>query len=100
MKNVSTNTSHGITPRPAGKSSIGNNPILAFLELSRKLNDEQPSEAPEVANHYGVSLEAMPELIKQLEDKMKTAAANLDFEAAASLRDQIKKLRQKLVGST
>ena len=94
------NLKHGITPRPAGKSSIGNNPILAFLELSRKLNDEQPTEAPEVANHYGVSLEAMPELIKQLEDRMKTAAANLDFEAAASLRDQIKKLRQKLVSST
>jgi len=35
-----------------------------------------------------------------LEDKMKTAATNLDFEAAASLRDQIKKLRQKLVSST
>lgn len=94
------NLKYGITPRPAGKSSIGNNPILAFLELSRKLNDEQPTEVPEVANHYGVSLDAMPELIKQLEDKMKTAAANLDFEAAASLRDQIKKLRQKLVGST
>ncbi|MCP9815007.1 UvrB/UvrC motif-containing protein, partial [Synechococcus lacustris] len=44
--------------------------------------------------------EALPELITQLEEKMKTAAAKLDFEAAASLRDQIKKLRQKLVGRT
>jgi excinuclease ABC subunit B len=94
------NLKHGITPKPAGKSSIGNNPILAFLELSRKLNDEQLTEAVEVANHNGVPLEALPELITQLEDKMKTAAAKLDFEEAANLRDQIKKLRQKLVGKT
>ena len=92
------NLKHGITPTAAGKRSIGNNPILAFLEMSRKLNDDQLTEAVEVAQHNGVPLEALPELITQLEEKMKTAAAKLDFEAAASLRDQIKKLRQKLVG--
>jgi len=30
---------------------------------------------------------------------MKTAAKNLEFEEAANLRDQIKTLRQQLVGS-
>jgi excinuclease ABC subunit B len=39
-------------------------------------------------------------LIIQLEDKMKVAAKNLEFEEAANLRDRIKKLRQKLVGRT
>ena len=33
-----------------------------------------------------------------LEEKMKGAAKNLEFEEAANLRDKIKNLRQKLVG--
>ena len=91
------NERHGITPRAAGSKSM-HNPILAFLELSRKLNDEQLEEAVEEAQQDAVPLEALPELISQLEDRMKEAAARLDFEQAANLRDRIRQLRQKLVG--
>ena len=90
------NEKHGITPSPAGKRA--GNAILAFLELSRRLNDEQLEEAAEQAEHNGVPLDALPELIQQLEEKMKAAAKNLEFEEAANLRDRIKGLRQKLVG--
>jgi excinuclease ABC subunit B len=90
------NEKHGITPSPAGKRA--GNAILAFLELSRRLNDEQLEEATEQAEHNGVPLDALPELIQQLEEKMKAAAKNLEFEEAANLRDRIKGLRQKLVG--
>ena len=45
----------------------------------------------------GLALDALPELIDQLELKMKESAKKLDFEEAANLRDRIKKLRQKLV---
>ena len=90
------NTKHGITPQPAGKRA--GNSILAFLEVSRRLNDEQLEEATEQAVHNAVPLDSLPELIQQLEDKMKAAAKNLDFEEAANLRDRIKSLRQKLVG--
>ena len=48
----------------------------------------------------GIALEALPELIDQLEAKMKDAAKKLDFEEAANLRDRVKKLRQKLVGKS
>ena len=48
----------------------------------------------------GMALDALPELIDQLEVKMKDAAKKLDFEEAANLRDRIKKLRQKLVGQS
>jgi excinuclease ABC subunit B len=41
-------------------------------------------------------LEELPDLIEKLEIKMKDAAKELNFEEAASLRDRIKKLRQKL----
>ncbi|MEB3334274.1 MAG: excinuclease ABC subunit UvrB [Cyanobium sp.] len=90
------NTKHGITPQPAGKRA--GNSILAFLEVSRRLNDEQLEEATEQAEHNAVPLDSLPELIQQLEEKMKAAAKNLEFEEAANLRDRIKTLRQKLVG--
>ena len=91
------NEKHGVTPRAAGSKST-HNPILAFLEVSRKLNDDQLDQAVEQAQQDAVPLENLPELIQQLEEKMKGAAAKLDFEEAANLRDRIKQLRQKLVG--
>ncbi len=90
------NLEHGITPTPAGKRA--GNSILAFLEVSRRLNDEQLEQASEQAVHNDVPLESLPELITQLEERMKDAAKNLEYERAASLRDRIKTLRQKLVG--
>ncbi|MFZ9973718.1 MAG: helicase-related protein, partial [Vulcanococcus sp.] len=92
------NEKHGITPTPAGKRA--GNSILAFLEVSRRLNDEQLEQATEQAEHNEVPLDALPELIQQLEEKMKNAAKNLEFEEAANLRDRIKGLRQKLVGKS
>lgn len=90
------NDKHGITPSPAGKRA--GNAILAFLEVSRRLNDEQLEEAADQAEHNAVPLDALPELIQQLEEKMKAAAKKMEFEEAANLRDRIKGLRQKLVG--
>ena len=90
------NVEHGITPTPAGKRA--GNSILAFLEVSRRLNDEQLEEATDQAVHNEVPLESLPELITQLEERMKDAAKNLEYERAASLRDRIKTLRQTLVG--
>ena len=90
------NERHGITPTPAGKRA--GNSILTFLEMSRRLSDDQLEVAAEQAEHNEVSLDALPELITQLEEKMKTAAKSLEFEEAANLRDRIKSLRQKLVG--
>jgi excinuclease ABC subunit B len=90
------NEKHGITPTPAGKRA--GNSILAFLEVSRRLSDEQLDEAVQQVDHAVVPLDALPELITQLEERMKAAAKNLEFEEAANLRDRIKSLRQKLVG--
>ena len=90
------NQNHGITPTPAGKRA--GNAILSFLAVSRRLNDEQLDQAVEQAAHNEVPLDSLPELITQLEDRMKAAAKNLEYEEAANLRDRIKNLRQKLVG--
>jgi excinuclease ABC subunit B len=96
------NVKHGITPTPAGKRA--GNSILSSLEVTRRLSDDQleqaTSRAIDQSGDYQVPLDSLPELIIQLEDKMKVAAKNLEFEEAANLRDRIKKLRQKLVGRT
>jgi excinuclease ABC subunit B len=93
------NERHGITPTPAGKRA--GNAILSFLEVSRRLSDDQleaAAEQAERAEQNELPLDALPELIDQLEQKMKAAAKSLEFEEAANLRDRIKGLRQKLVG--
>ncbi|WP_041565141.1 excinuclease ABC subunit UvrB [Nostoc punctiforme] len=88
------NRLHGITPQPIVKKS--SNAILAFLDVSRRLNatdlkvvDEHIDELP---------LEQIPGLITLLEAQMKEAAKKLEFEEAGKLRDRIKHLRDKMLG--
>jgi excinuclease ABC subunit B len=88
------NQKHGITPKPVEKK--GGNAILAFLEISRRLNTQELETA--YAQADDLPLENIPELISQLEAQMKEAAKNLEFETAAKYRDQIKHLRDQLVG--
>ena len=99
------NQINGITPQPAGKKV--ENSILSFLELSRKLESSNLSrdfinivndKTDEILNTKDGEylFEEMPNLIDKLENKMKDAASELNFEEAAKLRDRIKKLRQKL----
>ncbi len=99
------NQINGITPKPAGKKV--ENSILSFLELSRKLESSNLSgdfinivndKTDEILNTKDGEylFEEMPNLIDKLENKMKNAASELNFEEAAKLRDRIKKLRQKL----
>ena len=88
------NRMHGITPQPIVKKS--SNAILAFLDVSRRLNHQQLVKVSEQAED--LPLEQIPEVISQLETQMKEAAKNLEFEQAAQYRDKIKHLRDKLVG--
>lgn len=91
---VAYNKRHGITPKPIIKKE--DNSILAFLDISRRLNSEQLEEIYEKSDE--LPLEKIPDLIEQLEAKMKDAAKNLEFEEAAKYRDRIKNLRDKLLG--
>ena len=103
------NQINGITPKPAGKKI--ENSILSFLELSRKLDTGGLSKdlinivsnkTDDILNAKDNQclLDEMPSLIDKLENKMKDAAKELNFEEAANLRDRIKKLRQKLSRNT
>ncbi len=101
---IAYNEKNNIIPSPSIKKI--NNSILSFLELSRRLQkDNHDSDlvllatdaVKAVEDDSGITLETLPEVINQLEIKMKDAAKDLDFEKAAKLRDRIKKLRQKLI---
>ncbi len=92
---IAYNKKHNITPQPIKKRD--ENAILSFLDISRRLNTQQLQQV--VEHMEEVPLEKIPDVIKQLEEQMKEAAENLEFEQAALLRDQIKKLRHQLLGS-
>jgi len=102
------NTKNGIVPTAAGKKA--GNSILSFLELSRKLkSDYSDSSLTKVANEStaaikddpaaSLDLDMPPDLIEQLEFKMKKFAKELNFEDPANLRDKINLLRKKLSGN-
>ena len=100
------NKKNNIIPMPAGKKA--NNSILSFLELSRRLQKEGVDnslvemsanvvEELKSKDSLDIPIESLPQLIDDLEKKMKLLASNLDFEQAAKLRDQIHQLRKKLL---
>ena len=84
---VEFNKEHHITPKTI-KKSIENN-LLSLVASYRSLEDivaEQMSE-------FNIDKKDIPKLLNKLEKDMHKAAKILDFERAAQIRDQIKKLR-------
>ncbi|MEL7313612.1 MAG: excinuclease ABC subunit UvrB [Cyanobacteria bacterium J06559_3] len=90
------NEDNGIEPHAIIRKK--SNSILSFLEISRRLNVQELEEAYE--HKEDLALEDIPELISQIEKQMKEAAKNLQFEEAAKYRDQVKQLRDRLLGKS
>jgi excinuclease ABC subunit B len=94
-KQEAYNTAHGITPQ-----SI----VKAVRDLTQRLTAGRPAGALAVGEgraEYNVRPAVLPKdeatrLIKDLEKQMKAAAADLEFEKAAALRDEIIELRRTL----
>ena len=84
------NEEHGITPKTIQKS------VRDLISISKKVAQE---EMQLMKDPESMSKKELEKLIKDVEKKMKKAAAELNFEAAAQLRDQmvdLKKMLQKM----
>lgn len=82
------NKEHNIIPKTI-KKPVENN-LLQLVSSYRNLEDIVAEEMVEM--NLGVS--DIPKLIQKLEKDMHKAARVLDFERAAEIRDQLKKLRE------
>lgn len=82
------NKEHNITPQTI-KKPIENN-LLQLVSSYRNLEDIVAEEMVEM----NLSVSDIPKLIQKLEKDMHNAAKILDFERAAQIRDQLKKLRE------
>ena len=82
------NQKYGIIPQTI-KKPIENN-LLSLVASYRDLEDIVAEEMVDL----GIDKKDLPKLIDKLEKDMHKAAKILDFERAAEIRDQLKKLRE------
>ena len=98
-KQVAFNQAHGIVPKGVVKDIAD---ILegANVPGARSKKRKGMAKAAEESAKYEAELRSPAEItkrIKQLEEKMFQLARDLEFEAAAQMRDDIAKLREKLI---
>ena len=81
------NEEHGITPQTIRKA------VRDLISISKEVTEEQVcfEKDPE-----SMSRQELEDLIKKVEKEMRKAAADLNFEAAAQLRDQMIELKKHL----
>ena len=99
------NEAHGITPRSVVKSVAEVRFItrVADAREGREAREDdrtgrrREKKVAEAAAHYRTT--DLPALITRLEDEMRVAAKNLDFESAARLRDELFDIRAKVDGT-
>lgn len=82
------NEEHGITPQTIKKA------VRELISISKVIAKEEVNfeKDPE-----SMSREELEKLIAKVQKKMKQAAADLNFEAAADLRDKMAELKRQLV---
>ena len=85
---IEYNQKYGIIPQTI-KKPIENN-LLSLIASYRNFEDVVAEEMVEM----GIEKKDLPKLISKLEKDMHKAAKILDFERAAQIRDQLKKLRE------
>jgi excinuclease ABC subunit B len=84
------NQRHQITPQTIRKE------VTQIFDFSRETEATPTYEVADEVSEYK-SLEDIDKVIQSLESKMRAAARELEFERAAELRDQIRKLKKLIV---
>jgi excinuclease ABC subunit B len=89
LRQIEYNVKHGITPKTVSKKVSGG--VIEVLRGNKK--SDKKGRVRENSTET-LSPEAIDAKIKELKQAMKEAAQGLNFEEAASLRDEIKKLSE------
>jgi len=87
-KQLAYNKEHGITAKTITKTTEEILAITSVADIRKKL----PKVAEPVAKYSNLNDD---ELVKKLEKEMQAAAANLEFERAAVLRDEINRINDQ-----
>jgi len=98
-KQIAFNLANGITPKGVFKD-VADIMEGATVPGSRSKKRKGMAKAAEESARYEAELRSPSEItkrIRQLEEKMYQLARDLEFEAAAQLRDEIGKLRERLL---
>ncbi|MBP0940443.1 excinuclease ABC subunit UvrB [Pseudomonas alliivorans] len=98
-KQIAFNLEHGITPKGVFKD-VADIMEGATVPGSRSKKRKGMAKAAEENAKYENELRSPSEItkrIRQLEEKMYQLARDLEFEAAAQMRDEIGKLRERLL---
>jgi excinuclease ABC subunit B len=92
-KQVAFNLTHGIEPKSISKR------IKDMIDGVYSVDDarENRKAAQEEAKYDALSEKQLDQRIRKIEKEMLEAARNLEFERAASLRDELKALRDRLL---
>ncbi|MFA9428859.1 excinuclease ABC subunit UvrB [Egicoccus sp. AB-alg2] len=97
-KQLAYNREHGIDPQTVRKR-VGD--IIAAVRAEEQGEDYRPDDSPSARDAVDVSevpQEDLRALIQRLEEEMHEAAAELRFEFAARLRDELADLKRELAG--
>ena len=94
-KQIAFNEEHGITPKSVTKKVKD---IIDGVYGTQENDDVARATAPR-ADYTAMDEKALSKAIRQLEKKMQEAARNLEFEEAASLRDELFRLRAQAFGA-
>ena len=94
-KQVEYNLEHGITPRGVVKG------IKDIIEGAYDMESAQANHkvAQKMASYHAKDEKTLTKELKQVEKDMLTAARNLEFERAAELRDELRRLKTVLFGA-
>jgi excinuclease ABC subunit B len=89
QKQIEYNAAHGIEPRSIQKS-------IDQVRLTTSVADAKAEGVSEEGSEGGVEEEDKVAMLARLQREMEQAAALLEFEKAATLRDRLKQVRQQI----